>query len=94
MKNKINDGHYLELLDRLYTQTVMIERFLKDHPLTKKIKKVKKLVNRAGMSLAEAYQIVGHESYKNDKKNEPIEKVILRRHKDSPDKRMGNSKEL
>lgn len=85
MKNNINDGHYLELMDRLWIQTSMIEDHLAKHPLTKKIRKVKKLVDKAGMSLAEAYQIVGHESYKRDKKNNPIEKVILRRRKEPKD---------
>jgi uncharacterized protein YoaH (UPF0181 family) len=70
MKNKINDGHYLELMDRLHVQTCMIEDHLAGHPLTKKIKKVKKLIDSAGMSLAEAYQIVGNESFKKTKKND------------------------
>jgi hypothetical protein len=63
MKNKINDGHFLELMDRLHVQTCMIEDHLVNHPLTKKIKKVKKLINHANMSLMEAYQIVGNKSY-------------------------------
>jgi hypothetical protein len=70
MKNKINDGHYLELMDRLHVQTCMIDDHLVSHPLTKKIKKVKKLINNALMSLAEAYQIVGSEPYKKIKKND------------------------
>ena len=41
MKNKINDGHYLELMDRLHVQTCMIDDHLVSHPLTKKIKKAK-----------------------------------------------------
>ena len=84
-KNKINDGHYLELMDRIYIQISMIGDHIAEHPLTKKRKKIRKLVDLAGMALAEAYQIVGHESYKNEKKNEPIEKVILRRRKKSKD---------
>ena len=70
MKNKINDGHYLELMDRLHVQTCMIDDHLVSHPLTKKIKKAKKLINNALMSLAEAYQIVGSESYEKIKKND------------------------
>lgn len=81
--SKINDGHYLELMDRLYIQISSVEDHLRGHPLTKKIKKVKKLINKAGMSLAEAYQIVGHEWYLNDKKKNGIQKVIFGRHKDS-----------
>ena len=79
---KINDGHYLELMDRLYVKLSEIEEHLMKHPLTPKIKKVKKLIDKAGMSLAEAYQIVGHESHKKQQ-NEAIKKVIFRRHKDS-----------
>ena len=68
MKNKINDGHYLELMDRLHVQTCMIDDHLVSHPLTKKIKKAKKLIDDAVMSLAEAYQVVGNKSYKKQKK--------------------------
>jgi hypothetical protein len=68
VKNKINDGHYLELMDRLHVQTCMIDDHLVSHPLTKKIKKAKKLIDDAVMSLAEAYQIVGNKSYKKQKK--------------------------
>ena len=70
MKNKINDGHYLELMDRLHVQTCMIDDHLVSHPLTKKIKKAKNLIDDAVMSLAEAYQIVGSESYEKIKKND------------------------
>ena len=81
-KNKINDGHYLELMDRIHVQSCMIEDHLINHPLTKKIKKVKKLIDKAGLALAEAYQIVGHKSYENEQQN-PITKVISRRRKDT-----------
>lgn len=78
---KINEGHYLELMDRLYVKLSEIEEHLLTHPLTPKIKKVKKLINKSGMSLAEAYQIVGHELHKKQDKNESIKEVIFRRHK-------------
>jgi hypothetical protein len=81
---KINDGHYLELMDRLYVQICSVEDHIGEHPLTKKIKKVQKLVDKAGMCLAEAYQIVGEESFKNEQKN-GIQKIILRRRKNSKD---------
>lgn len=82
-KNKINDGHYLELLDRLHVQSCMIEDHLVNHPLTKKIKKVKKLVDEAGWALAEAYQIVGQKSYEYEERKNPIEKVVSGRCKKS-----------
>lgn len=81
-KNEIDDGYYLELMDRLWVQTCIIEDHLYGHPLVKKIKKVRKLIEKAGLSLSEAYQIVGqHEFNLNDEKKNPIKKVILRRHK-------------
>lgn len=84
-KDKINDGHYLELMDRLHLHTSMIEDHLGNHPLTKKTKKVRKLIDDAVMCLAEAYQIVGYESFLNEKKKNGIQKVIFRRCKDSSD---------
>lgn len=84
-KNKLNDGHYLELMDRLHIQSCMVEEHLMNHPLTKKIKKVHKLIDQAGWALAEAYQIVGQESYENIERNKTIEKTILRRRKKPKD---------
>lgn len=83
--NDINDGHYLELMDRLHVQSCMIEDHLVNHPLTKKIKKVKKLIDEAGWALAEAYQIVGQKSYENEERKNPIEKVVFGRRKSSKD---------
>jgi len=81
--NKINDGHYLELMDRLHVQSCMIESHLVNHPLTKKLKKVKNQIDESGWALIEAYQIVGQKSYENDERKNPIKKVILRRRKGS-----------
>ena len=78
---KINDCHYLELMDRLYMLTSIIEHHLLDHPLAKKLKKVKKLINKSGMSLAEAYQIVGESNFKKNESSNAIHKVVLRRRK-------------
>jgi hypothetical protein len=82
-KNKINDGHYLELMDRLYIQCDSMEEYLYKHPLTKRLKKVEKLISTAGMCLAEAYQLVGEHSYKSNQNNNGIQKVIFRRHKNT-----------
>lgn len=78
---KINDGHFLELMDRLHVQSCMVEEHLVKHPLTKRFKRVKKLINKASWSLLEAYQVVGEKSYERDERKNPIEKVILRRRK-------------
>jgi hypothetical protein len=82
-KNEINDGHYLELMDRLYVHTASIDDYLYKHPLTKRLKKVEKLISTAGMCLAEAYQLVGEHSYKSNQTKNGIQKVIFRRHKNT-----------
>jgi len=84
-KVKINEGHYLELMDRIMIQVFTIEDYLYGHPLSKKFKKVRKLINQSSMHLTEAYQIIGRESYKLEKKKNGIKKVVLGRHKKSED---------
>lgn len=82
-KNKINDGHYLEAMDRLHVITCMMEDHLMNHPVIKNNKDLKKLVNFSIINLMEVYQRVGELDYKNEKEKKGIEKVILGRRKDS-----------
>ena len=56
---EINDGHYLELMDRLHVANSMIEDHITTHPLTDSLPEVKKLVEEAQSKLWEAYQLVG-----------------------------------
>lgn len=79
-KNKLNEGHYVEALDRLFLFTDMMDTYLMNHPVIRKNKEVKKLVRFSIINLLEAYQQVGDEIYKieNEKNNK---KVISRRHK-------------
>ena len=56
---EINDGHYLELMDRLHVANCMIEDHITTHPLTDTLPEVKKLVEEAQSKLWEAYQLVG-----------------------------------
>ena len=60
-----------------------IEEHLVNHRLTKKLKKVQKLIDDAQWALLEAYQIVGEKSYENEKRKNPIHKVVFRRRKES-----------
>lgn len=78
-KKLFNEGHFLELMDRLHVQSSMIETHLLKHPLTKKMKKVKKLIDKAHWNLLDAYQIVGQFDYNKNQKTNPIEKVIFGR---------------
>ncbi len=78
---KINDGHYLELLDRLHVIMCNIEGHCIKHPVSKKNKDIRFQLEYALGQLWDAYQQVG--ALEDDKNKNPIEKVILRRHKKS-----------
>jgi len=78
---KINDGHYLELLDRLHVIMCNIEEHCIKHPISKKNKDIRFQLEYALGQLWDAYQQVG--GLEDDKNKNPIEKVILRRHKKS-----------
>lgn len=82
-KNKINDGHYLEAMDRLHLVADMMDRYLMDHPIINQTKDLKQLVNYSIINLMEVYQRVGNLSYLNENEKNPIDKVILRRRKKS-----------
>ena len=80
-KIEINDGHYLELMDRLSLFACNLEDHIYNHPLTSELKQVQKLIDKAGNALAEAYQVVGEASYKKNGKNETTKKVVSGRRK-------------
>jgi len=68
---EINDGHYLEMMDRLHVQMSVLESHLLYHPIADKHKDVKRLIIRATIALVQAYQIVGglaHDTTKKTKK--------------------------
>jgi hypothetical protein len=67
-KQKINDGHYLELMDRLAVQTDVLHDYVYEHPLTDHLPKAKKRIETALTNLYEAYQLVGNAEYKQTKK--------------------------
>lgn len=56
---EINDGHYLELMDRLHVVNCTIEDHITAHPLTDSLPEVKKLIEEAQTRLMDAYQLVG-----------------------------------
>jgi len=59
-KIEINDGHYLELLDRTHVLISNLELHLLQHPLALKKKKIYKKLEAAGLLLADVYQDIGH----------------------------------
>jgi hypothetical protein len=60
MKNEINNGHYLELMDRLHIIMMNIQNHIISHPLTENEKDIQKKVEQASSKLWEAYQMVGN----------------------------------
>ena len=70
--NKLNDGHYLEILDRLHCQMTDIENHLLDHPVSQKYGELREYIIKATVNLVKAYQIVGSlttaEKFKKKKK--------------------------
>lgn len=61
--NEINDGHYLELLDRSWVSIDYIYQFLGSHPLMKKEKKLREIYEKAENALSELYQEIGQLEY-------------------------------
>ena len=86
-KNKLNDAHYLEAMDRLHVIVDMMDRHLMDHPVIHRNKELEKLINFSIINLLECYQRVGALSFENEtrKKNK---KVVFGRCKKSKDKGM------
>jgi len=85
-KNKINDGHYVEAFDRLFMITDLMDRYLMGHPVIKKNKNVKRLVEFSIINLIEAYQRVGDKTYEKEYQRPSIGEVIPRRRKKSKNK--------
>jgi len=54
MKNKINDGHYLELMDRIHIIMLNIQDHLIDHPLAENEMDVQKKIKKAQNNLWKA----------------------------------------
>ena len=70
---EINDGHYLEIMDRLHVQMCVLESHLVEHPIANENKEIKRLIIKAIVSLVQAYQITGglaHDTAKKTKKKE------------------------
>ena len=57
---EINDGHYLELMDRLHIVMMNIQDHIVSHPLTEKEPEIQNKIEQASHNLWEAYQMVGN----------------------------------
>jgi len=59
-KNPINNGHYLELMDRIHIVMMNIQDHIIDHPLAENERYIRKKIEKAQHKLWEAYQLVGN----------------------------------
>lgn len=57
---EINDGHYLELMDRIHVVSCTIDDHLLTHPICKVNKDIQNKIDEALELLMEAYQMVGN----------------------------------
>jgi hypothetical protein len=57
---EINDGHYLELMDRLHIVNCTIDDHILNHPLAEVNKDVQEKIDEALGLLLEAYQMIGN----------------------------------
>ncbi len=65
-ETKINDGHYLELMDRLHVIMCTLNDHCLEHPLTQKNEDIKFQIEYAIGQLWDAYQLVGKKDYDNE----------------------------
>lgn len=68
MKNEINKGHYLELMDRTHIIMDNINSHLLEHPLTDNENDLKEKYEIALHALWDAYQLIGNkeDGYENE----------------------------
>jgi len=57
--SNINDGHYLELMDRIHIVMMNIQDHLLEHPLAENYKDIQTKIEKAQNNLWKAYQLVG-----------------------------------
>lgn len=57
---EINDGHYLELMDRLHIVNCTIDEHILNHPLADANKDVQMKIDEALTLLMDAYQMIGN----------------------------------
>ena len=67
LENKINPGHYHEMLDRLHVIMSNIDDHLLQHPVAKANRNVSSLINYALENLWEAYQLTGQIDFEKNK---------------------------
>jgi len=68
-KPEINDGHYLELLDRTHVILSNVNDHLLEHPLTENDEELKRMFEQIIEALWDIYQTIGSKTINNDGKH-------------------------
>lgn len=72
--NKINDGHYGEMLDRLHVQMSVMEEHLFKHPISEQNKEIRESIIKAIVNLIKAYRLTGELITKKSKVKKNVTK--------------------
>ena len=67
LADKLNPGHYLELMDRIHVVMSTVDDHLIQHPLAKAEREIKNKLYTAIDALYDAYQEVGKLDYERNK---------------------------
>ena len=68
-KNSINQGHYLELMDRIHVLCCTLDEHILNHPLSENEPDIQSKLDSALELLLEAYQIVGNKEISYEEEN-------------------------
>ncbi len=68
-KNSINQGHYLELMDRIHILCCTLDEHILNHPLSENEPDIQSKLDSALELLLEAYQIVGNKEISYEEEN-------------------------
>ena len=68
-KNSINQGHYLELMDRIHVLCCTLDEHILNHPLSENEPDIQNKLDSALGLLLEAYQIVGNKEISYEEEN-------------------------
>ena len=68
LEDKINPGHYHEMMDRLHVIMSMIDDHLLQHPVAKVNRDIKNQIEYALGQLWDAYQIAGKLDFEKESK--------------------------
>jgi hypothetical protein len=69
LKREINEGHYLELMDRLYVLASTLHDHCLQHPLAEYDEEIYNSIEIALEATYDAYQLVGSKEFENENEN-------------------------